>query len=125
MAVNVLIFISCVFSGFVCLFSILCILCSFIVLFIVSLVVHSSLFPMFVQVYGPLLLGGNYHIMSLLPVFVPVDAYICHVSYVFLLVLSRIGNIWVWSPGGIPRSLPFLIHENSSRPKFLTPSNTY
>ena len=91
----------------------------------VSLVVHSCLFPIFVQVYEPLPPGENYRIIFRLPVFVSVDAYICHVSYVFVLVLSRIGNIWVWSLGGIPRSLPFLIQENSSRPKPLTPSNTY
>ena len=91
------------FSCFVSLFSVLCILRSCIALCIVSLVVHNCVFLIFVPVYGPLPLGGNYHIISLLPVFVSIDAYMCHASYVFLLVLSPIGNIWVWSLGGIPR----------------------
>ena len=81
-----------VFLFFLSLFSVLCILRSCIALCIVSLV-HGCLFPVFVQVYGPLPLGGNYHIISILPVFVSTDVYICHVSYVFVLVLSRIGNI--------------------------------
>jgi hypothetical protein len=63
----------------------------------------------------------------ILPVFVYTDAYICHVSCVFVLVLFHIGNVWVWSLDGIPRSLLFLIQENSRRvitTKPLTPSNT-
>jgi hypothetical protein len=117
--------LSCVFSCFIYLFSISCILYSCIVLCIVSLVVYACLFPILVQVYGPLPTGGNYHVISILPVFMSIDAYICHMSYFFVLVLSRIGNILVWSLGGILRSLPFLIQEISSRPNSLNPSNTY
>jgi hypothetical protein len=113
----------CFLVLYVCfLFCVFCVLVLF--LCIVSLVVHPCLFPIFVQVYGPLPPGGNYHIISILTVFVSIDAYICHMSYFFVLVLSRIGNIWVWCLGGIPRSLPFLIQENSSRLKSLNPSNT-
>jgi hypothetical protein len=109
----------CVFLFFnVCfLFCIFCVLVLFL----------RCLFPTVLQVYGPLPRDESYHITHILPVFMYIDAYICHTSYVFVLVLYRTGTIWVWSPDGVPRNLPFLISLNSRRvitPKFLTPSNT-
>ena len=62
---NILLFVFC----FLYLLSILYILCFFTVLCTVSPSVYSCLFPIFIQVYRPLPLGGNptvvnkYHII--------------------------------------------------------------
>jgi len=116
--------LSCVFSCFVCLFSILCILCSCIVFVYCFSCCTSLSFSYICTSLRASVTGWKLPIISILPVFVSIDAYICHMSYSFVLVLSRIGNIWVWCLGGIPRSLPFLIQENSSRLTSLNPSNT-
>jgi uncharacterized membrane protein len=81
--------------GFVVLFYILCILCFCIVLFCVFLLLLCWPFPIFVQVYRQLPLGGNptavnkYHAMSNIHTYIPylrmyVCMYILHYIYYIL-----------------------------------------